>query len=47
MTWTIKSQSINPEQLIVEESLFSLANGYLGVRGNFEEGYRETDPTIK
>lgn len=26
-------------QLPVEESLFTLGNGYLGVRGNFEEGY--------
>lgn len=25
--------------LLVDESLFSTANGYIGVRGNFEEGY--------
>ncbi|WAA12225.1 glycoside hydrolase family 65 protein [Fervidibacillus halotolerans] len=38
MTWQIRSRSLKPEDLLVEESLFSLANGYLGVRGNLEEG---------
>lgn len=32
---------LEPENLAVEESLFHVANGYLGVRGNFEEGYPE------
>jgi len=38
MSWKIHSKSLDPERLIVEESLYSLANGYLGVRGNLEEG---------
>jgi alpha,alpha-trehalose phosphorylase len=35
------------EQLLVEESLFSVANGYVGIRGNFEEGYPDTYETIR
>lgn len=35
--WTIEYTELQPDHLIVEESLFSLANGYLGVRGNIEE----------
>lgn len=29
----------NQEQLLVNETLLSTANGYVGMRGNFEEGY--------
>ncbi|MBO8156570.1 MAG: glycoside hydrolase family 65 protein [Bacillaceae bacterium] len=39
MTWTVTSQSLKKEDLITQESLFSLGNGYIGVRGNFEETY--------
>ncbi|HWO77030.1 MAG TPA: glycosyl hydrolase family 65 protein [Bacillus sp. (in: firmicutes)] len=38
MTWTYKTSELNPESLLLQESLFALANGYLGVRGNLEEG---------
>jgi alpha,alpha-trehalose phosphorylase len=47
MSWKITSTSLQPEQLAVEESLYALANGYLGVRGNFEEGYQKNLPTIR
>lgn len=36
-TWKIEYTKLKPEQLVVEESLFALGNGYLGVRGNLEE----------
>lgn len=31
--------TVNLSQLPIEESLFALGNGYLGIRSNFEEGY--------
>jgi len=37
--WEIISDSLEPAQLIVDETLFHVANGYIGIRGNFEEGY--------
>ncbi|MBM7604336.1 alpha,alpha-trehalose phosphorylase [Metabacillus crassostreae] len=39
MTWTISRNELSQQELLNLESLFSLANGYIGVRGNFEEGY--------
>ncbi|MFX3617143.1 MAG: glycoside hydrolase family 65 protein [Sporolactobacillus sp.] len=39
MEWKLISYALDREQLPVCESLFALGNGYLGVRGNFEEGY--------
>lgn len=47
MSWKITSHSLNPEDWLVEESLYSLANGYLGVRGNLEEADGSYPPTIK
>ncbi|MFD1412869.1 glycoside hydrolase family 65 protein [Oceanobacillus jeddahense] len=47
MTWKIEDNSLDNQQLLVNESLFSLGNGYLGVRGNFEEGYREDYLSIR
>lgn len=40
-------RELRPEELAVEESLFHVANGYLGVRGNFEEGLPPGIPTIR
>ncbi len=45
--WKLEDSSLDPDQLLVNESLFSLANGYLGIRGNFEEGYKETYKSIR
>ncbi|REJ30980.1 glycoside hydrolase family 65 protein [Caldibacillus debilis] len=47
MSWTISHQSLKNEDLLMQESLYSLANGYLGVRGNFEEGYPADFDTIR
>lgn len=43
----MKKYTFTNEQLLVEESLFSVANGYLGIRGNFEEGYTKEYDTIR
>ncbi len=45
--WEIISHSLEPSQLMVDETLFHTANGYLGVRGNFEEGYVDQYDTIR
>ncbi|MFT3894346.1 MAG: glycosyl hydrolase family 65 protein [Anaerolineales bacterium] len=34
-----KDFSLNPADLLVDETVFHNANGYLGVRSNYEEGY--------
>ncbi|MEM7727049.1 MAG: beta-phosphoglucomutase [Cyanobacteria bacterium P01_A01_bin.45] len=34
----------DPRQLHHKETVFSLSNGYIGVRGSFEEGYPENNP---
>ncbi len=44
---TIVNNSLDPLQLPVNESLFTLANGYIGIRGNFEEGYPGDYPSIQ
>lgn len=47
MTWKLTKSELDNENLLINESLFSLGNGYLGVRGNFEEGYKEDSKTIR
>jgi alpha,alpha-trehalose phosphorylase len=37
--WHLKRQSYSPDTQMIEESLFMVGNGYLGIRGAFEEGY--------
>ena len=37
--WKVIETSFNPKELHHKETVFTLANGYLGVRGSFEEGY--------
>jgi maltose phosphorylase len=37
--WIIEENGFNKERALVSESIFSLANEYMGVRGYFEEGY--------
>ena len=37
--WTLQREGFDPQKAAPEESLFSLGNGYLGWRGNYEEGY--------
>lgn len=47
MTWKLTKSELNNENLLINESLFSLGNGYLGVRGNFEEGYDSRSNSIR
>lgn len=47
MSRQIADSSLEPGSLSINESLFALGNGYLGVRGNFEEGYPHYFPTIR
>ena len=37
--YTKKEFSLHPADLLVDETVFHNANGYIGVRSNFEEGY--------
>lgn len=37
--WKIIERDWDPQNLRVSESIFSLGNGRMGLRGNFEEGY--------
>lgn len=39
MVWSIRKTELAQAELLHNESLFALGNGYIGVRGNFEEGY--------
>lgn len=45
--WSYKNCSLDEEDLLIQESLFSLANGYIGIRGNFEEGYSKENTSIR
>ncbi|MFL0464037.1 glycoside hydrolase family 65 protein [Virgibacillus pantothenticus] len=47
MTWKLSKSELDEEILLINESLFSLGNGYLGVRGNFEEGYDAAFKSIR
>lgn len=38
-TFVLRREGFHPESAAQEESLFSLGNGFLGWRGNYEEGY--------
>lgn len=45
--WKYENNELNQDQLLVNESLFTLANGYLGIRGCFEEGYKNNLESIR
>lgn len=47
MSWKISSFRTDESQILVDESLFFTGNGYLGVRGNFEEGVPAGQKTIR
>ncbi|EIM06332.1 glycoside hydrolase family 65 protein [Planococcus antarcticus DSM 14505] len=47
MTWKLTKSELDNENLLINESLLSLGNGYLGVRGNFEEGYKPGFSSIR
>lgn len=43
--WRVIERACMPEKREVAESVFSLANEYMGARGNFEEG--SSGPTLE
>lgn len=47
MNWTLTNHALSEEELLNFESIFALGNGYLGVRGNFEEGYADGMNSIR
>ncbi len=47
MSWKLTKFELDNPNLLINESLLSLGNGYLGVRGNFEEGYAEEFKSIR
>lgn len=47
MSWTVSSYNSSNSQILLDESLFFTGNGYLGVRGNFEEGLPPGCKTVR
>ncbi len=45
--WRIENNSLNDKELLKNEAIFNTANGYIGVRGNFEEGYKSNFKSIR
>lgn len=45
--WEADSLKLDNESLLVNETIFHNANGYIGVRSNFEEGYPQGYDTIR
>ena len=41
INWQIVEQDFRLEEVLINETLFALGNGYLGMRGTFEEGLGE------
>ena len=46
-TWIICNNSLNKKDILKNESIFNVSNGYIGVRGNFEEKYSDNMPSIR
>lgn len=44
--WLICQDEYDPQENLKNESLFALSNGYLGIRGSFEEGTKITLPYL-
>jgi kojibiose phosphorylase len=42
--WILSETQFDPNQLQARETIFTIGNGYLGVRGSFEEGYSRALP---
>ncbi len=47
MSKMIASSRLDPSALVLEETLYHVANGYLGLRGCFEEGYPGTPESVR
>ena len=37
--WLVQSHQLNPNEKRLQESMTAIGNGYMGLRGNFEEDY--------
>lgn len=37
--WRVTEREFSPQSNLANETVFAVANGYLGLRGTFEEGY--------
>ncbi|MDF2678713.1 MAG: treP [Bacillota bacterium] len=46
-TYSKNEFSVVNSELMLDETIFHNANGYIGVRGNFEEGYPEGYSSIR
>lgn len=46
-TWIISNNSLNKKDILKNESIFNISNGYIGVRANFEEKYSNDMPSIR
>jgi len=44
---SIRREGYDPSRLLLEETLFHVANGYVGVRGSFDEGYGTGLATVR
>jgi trehalose/maltose hydrolase-like predicted phosphorylase len=42
--WSVQEAPFNPSKLGHHETIFTIGNGYVGIRGSFEEGYPEDQP---
>lgn len=48
MSWLVQDKTYEDNKVLLKnESLFNVSNGYIGVRGNFEEGYEAGFDTIR
>lgn len=47
MSWKVQSNATDIDTLLLEESLFFNGNGYIGIRGNLEEGLPNDAKTIR
>ncbi|MDF2820453.1 MAG: family 65 glycosyl hydrolase [Clostridiales bacterium] len=47
LIYEIKYLSTNKDELVLNETVFHNANGYIGIRSNFEEGYPEGFDSIR
>lgn len=45
--YKINDLSLDNDELILNETIFHNANGYIGIRSNFEEGYKEGYDSIR
>lgn len=47
MSWKLVKNELDNDNLLINESLMALGNGYLGARGVFEEGYSNDFTSIR